>query len=70
MKKYKKRIVPDYDNKYVDTDPKYYGVFFEKENQKIVSIKCDGYLSNITVTTYQEDLVDSVFETFYYIKNI
>ena len=38
--------------------------------QKIVSIKCDGYLSNITVTTYQEDLVDSVFETFYYIKNI
>lgn len=41
MKKYKKRIVPDYDNKYVDTDPEYYGVFFERENQKVVSVKVD-----------------------------
>lgn len=38
--------------------------------QKIISIKCDGYLANITVTTYQEDLVDSLYEEFYFIKNI
>ena len=36
--------------------------------QKIISIKCDGYLSNITVTTYQENLVDSLYENFYFIK--
>ncbi len=36
--------------------------------QKIISIKCDGYLSNITVTTYQEDTVDEVFGKFHYVK--
>ena len=38
--------------------------------QKIISFKCDGYFSNVTITTYQEDTVDAVLEQFYFIKNI
>ena len=38
MKKYKKRIVPDYENKYTDTVPEYYGVFTEREDRQM-SIK-------------------------------
>lgn len=38
--------------------------------QKIISFKCDGYFSNVTITTYQEDNVDEVLEQFYFVKNI
>ncbi|MCR4661561.1 MAG: hypothetical protein K5765_06130 [Clostridia bacterium] len=41
MSKYKKRIVPEYENIYSDTVPEYYGVFIEKYNGKIVSVKVD-----------------------------
>ena len=41
MKKYRKRIVPEYENTYSDTVPEYYGVFIEKENKKIISVKVD-----------------------------
>ena len=39
-----------------------------KMYQKIFPIKCDGYLANITITTYEEDTVDSLAESFYFVK--
>lgn len=41
MKKYRKRLVPEYENIYSDIVPEYYGVFIEKENNKIVAVKVD-----------------------------
>ena len=39
-----------------------------KMYQKIFPIKCDGYLANITITTYEEDTGDSLAESFYFVK--
>lgn len=39
-----------------------------KMYQKIFPIKCNGYLATITVTTYEENTVDSIMERFYFIK--
>lgn len=41
MKKYRRRIIPEYDTKYADSDPEFYGVFIEKNNGHIVSVKVD-----------------------------
>lgn len=41
MKKDKKRKIPDYNNKYTDTMPEYYGVFIEKKNKRVESVKID-----------------------------
>ena len=41
MKKYRKRIVPDYDAKYAEYEPEYYGVFLKKEDGIIQSVKVD-----------------------------
>lgn len=39
-----------------------------KKHQKIFLIICDGYLSAITITTVQENTIDSVAENFYFIN--
>ena len=36
--------------------------------QKIIPIKCNGYLANLTLTTYQEDTIDNLLNDFYIIK--
>lgn len=36
--------------------------------QKIIPIKCNGYLANITITTYEEDTVDLLAQQFYFVK--
>lgn len=36
--------------------------------QKLISIKCSGYLANITVSTYEEDTVDAILDKFYTVK--
>lgn len=41
MKKYRKKIVPDYDSKYSSKEAEYYGVFIEKDKGGIVSVKVD-----------------------------
>ena len=41
MKKYRKKIVPDYDSKYSTKEAEYYGVFIEKDKGGIVSVKVD-----------------------------
>ena len=39
-----------------------------KMYQKTFPIKCNGYLANITITTYEENTVDSIAERFYFVK--
>jgi len=39
-----------------------------KMYQKIFSVKCNGYLATFTITTYEENTVDSIIERFYFIK--
>ena len=39
-----------------------------KMYQKIFQIKCIGYLATITITTYEENTVDSIVEKFYFVK--
>lgn len=36
--------------------------------QKVFPIKCNGYLANVTITTYGEDNVDSLAERFYFVE--
>ena len=36
--------------------------------QKVFPIKCNGYLANVTITTYEEDRVDSLAERFYFVE--
>lgn len=36
--------------------------------QKVFPIKCNGYLANVTITTYEEDGVDSLAERFYFVE--
>lgn len=36
--------------------------------QKTFPIKCNGYLANITITTYGEDKVDELAERFYFVE--
>lgn len=35
--------------------------------QKTFPIKCNGYLANVTVTTYDENNIDSIIEKFYFV---
>lgn len=39
-----------------------------KMYQKLFPIKCNGYLANITITTYGEDLVDELVGRFYFVE--
>ncbi len=41
MKKESNRKIQDYENKYPDTVPEYYGVFIKKKNREILSVKVD-----------------------------
>ena len=36
--------------------------------QTVVCIKCDGYIANISVTSYLEDTTDSIISCFYTLK--
>jgi hypothetical protein len=39
-----------------------------KMYQKLLPIKCNGYMANITITTYNQNTVDSLIENFYLVK--
>ena len=61
MKRYRKRIVPEYDEKYADYEPEFYGVFLTKESGRVVSVKVDpkrmrktGLIDNDTYNEIQK----------------
>ncbi len=61
MKRYRKRIVPEYDAKYTDYEPEFYGVFLTKEDGITKSVKVDpkrmrktGLIDNDTYNEIQK----------------